>query len=32
MEIGNMDFDKVDPDWRAAYFHAKSVKPGTVSQ
>ncbi len=28
MEIGNRDLDKLDPDWRFAYFHAKSTKPG----
>jgi len=28
MEIGNRDLDKIDPDWRFAYFHAKSTKPG----
>jgi len=32
MEIGNRDLDKIDPDWRFAYFHAKSTRPGICTE
>jgi hypothetical protein len=28
MEIGNINYDKLDPDWRVAYLHAQSKRPG----
>jgi hypothetical protein len=32
MEIGHRDLDVIDPDWKFAYFHAMSTKPGICKE